>query len=230
MQSFLLNQNWQFKSRQGNLPLEKDFSTIDGWLPAKVPGTIHLDLLANNLIPDPFINMNEKDVQWVGEVDWLYRCTFDLPESILSEQVELCFDGLDTFATVWLNGEKLITSQNMFTPQRVSAKSHLVSGQNTLCISFESAWRHGKEQQANHGQMKVWNTDASRVYVRKMQCHYGWDWAPVLLTAGIWRSIRLESYSAKIVDIYCPTTVADDFSSAKIICYRGGKIYIHNFR
>ena len=78
----------------------------DGWLPAKVPGTVHLDLLANNVIPDPFKGLNEEKVQWVTENEWGYRREFDLPPDFLGKHaVELVFDGLDTFAAVWVNSK-----------------------------------------------------------------------------------------------------------------------------
>jgi len=214
MHIFPLTQNWQFKQRAPSLPLDKDFASSDGWLPATVPGVVHQDLFAAGRIPDPFIGMNEKSVQWVGECDWLYRCTFDLPASLDLENVDLCFDGLDTFAIIWINGERILTSDNMFIPQRVSVKSRLKESQNEIHILFESAWKRGKERETIHGQMKVWNTDPSRVYVRKMQCQYGWDWSPFLVTAGIWRSSHLDFYNSRISDMHCLVVVAEDLKSA----------------
>src|SRR4051794_30363955 len=98
--SLLNNQNWQFKHRDPALALTDDFSSSEGWLAASVPGTIHQDLLATEQIPDPFLGLNEAQVQWVGERDWLYRCDFVLPPDFKNEEtIALCSAGLDTFAT-----------------------------------------------------------------------------------------------------------------------------------
>src|SRR5688572_12669440 len=100
MQQLFLQQQWQFKQRDTAHAITDDFTSTQGWLPASVPGTVHQDLLAAGQIPDPFLGLNEKDVQWVGESEWLYRSTFDVSAEILAnDHVDLCFDGLDTYAT-----------------------------------------------------------------------------------------------------------------------------------
>ena len=213
-----LDAGWQLKQRDPATDLSIDFSAPAGWLPASVPGSVHQDLLAADRIPDPFIGLHEQDVQWVGEVDWLYRCTFDLePDSLQSGSVALCLDGLDTFATVWLNGQQILASDNMFIPQRVSVGPFLRPGHNELWLLFESALRHGLERQAQYGDpLPCWNGDPSRLYVRKAQYHYGWDWGPCLLTAGPWRPIRLEAYQQRVADLHCPVEVAPDLGSAAL--------------
>jgi beta-mannosidase len=213
----LNNQNWQFKQRDPARALTDDFSSSEGWFAASVPGTIHQDLLATEQIPDPFLGLNETQVQWVGERDWLYRCEFVLPPDFKNEEaIALCSAGLDTFATVWLNGEQVLVSDNMFVSHRVPVSTLLRPGRNSLQILFESALRRGKEREAQYGQLPLWNGDSSRLYVRKAQYHYGWDWGPTLLTAGIWRPLWLEAYSARIADVHCPTEVAPDLASAHL--------------
>lgn len=215
MKHLHLSHNWLFKQRSSTHSLSDDFSSPHEWLPATVPGTVHQDLLTAGRIPDPFLALNENEVQWVGASDWLYKCTFDRPPDFENaDEIVLCFDGLDTFATAWLNGTQLLTSENMFVPQRIHITSLLRPGLNELRILFASALQRGKELEMQYGERFVWNGDASRVYVRKAQYHYGWDWGPTLLTAGIWKPIHLESYSARIADIHCPATVADDLQSA----------------
>ncbi|MFN8493676.1 MAG: glycoside hydrolase family 2 protein [Caldilineaceae bacterium] len=217
MKQHILSTNWYVKEREPQRALVEDFANMEGWLPATVPGTVHQDLLAAGRMPDPFIGLNENEVQWIGERDWLYRCQFTLPPDFAStETVALCFDGLDTFATVWLNGQQILVSDNMFIPQRVDVGGLLQAGENDLQILFESAVRIGKAREAEHGPLAVWNGDASRVYVRKAQYHYGWDWGPVLMTAGLWRTVWLEVYTARISDLHCPVTVADDLQSATL--------------
>ena len=157
----------------------------------------------------------------MGEADWLYRCTFDVSADLLqAPHIDLCFDGLDTFATVWLNGVQLLTSDNMFIPHRLSVKTGtatLHAGQNTLHVLFESAVRLGREREAQYGKMPYWGDgEGSRLYVRKAQYHYGWDWGPILITAGIWRALRLEAYQTRIADVHCPVEVAADLRIATL--------------
>jgi len=211
-----LSDHWQCKQRTVTLPPVDDANNDNGWFEASVPGTVHQALLATNQIPDPFYGRNETLVQWVGESDWMYHCTFEPPDITAGEYVALCLDGLDTFATVWLNGQQIDSSDNMFVPARIEVGSQLREGENELLLVFESALRRGKEREATYGKMAVWNGDASRVYVRKAQYHYGWDWGPTLLTAGPWRPVYIEVYQARISDLYCPTEITDDLSHASI--------------
>jgi beta-mannosidase len=217
MQQFLLHQQWQFKQHDPAQPTQAEFMSEQGWLPAAVPGTVHQDLLAADKIPDPFIGLNENDVKWVGEVDWLYRCTFDVtPELMASHQIDLCFNGLDTYAKVWLNDECISETDNMFVPLRLNVKKLLRPKGNELRILFESAMRRGKALESQYKQRNSWNGDKSRVYVRKAQYHYGWDWGPTLMTAGVWRSAYLQGYHARIKDLVCPAVVADDLRTASV--------------
>ncbi|GCE10245.1 beta-mannosidase [Tengunoibacter tsumagoiensis] len=216
MEQLLLTNGWECKQRSSALPLEKEFTDTGEWLSAQVPGTIHQDLLAAGRIPDPFFGLNEEQVQWIGESDWLYRCTFDVPAEIAGGvEQDLCFDGLDTYATVWLNGQVILHSDNMFIPARVPVRHLLQAEGNELWILFESALLRGKALEAEFGKRTLWNSDSSRLYVRKAQYHYGWDWGPTLLTAGPWQKIRLESYQVRIADLHCPVEVAEDLKTAR---------------
>ncbi len=95
---------------------------------AQFPTNVHLDLLAHKLIPDPFIGKNELLVQWVGESQWVYKTTFSCPAVAEGAKAVLAFDGLDTFATVVLNGEKILETDNMFLPERVDVTSVVKEG------------------------------------------------------------------------------------------------------
>ncbi len=213
----VLGMNWEVKSRSANLTLPHDFSSPDEWLSATVPGVVQQDLLAAGRIPDPFIGLHEQDVQWVGEQDWLYRCTFQLSDDW--EQmpcIDLCFDGLDTFATVWLNGVQVLVSDNMFLAHRVDVRS-LLAQENTLWLLFDSAVRRGREREAQYGVRTIWGDgDTSRVYVRKAQYHYGWDWGPIIMTAGPWRPIYLQGYTTRIADLACPYEISADLQYATL--------------
>ncbi|OLV18503.1 beta-mannosidase [Deinococcus marmoris] len=210
-----LHAGWQFKARAPQTPLNDDFAADSDWAAASVPGTVHQDLLATGRIPDPNVGLNELDVQWVGETDWLYQLEFDAPSMESGEQADLCFDGLDTFAKVWLNGELILESENMFVPRRVSVAGQLREGSNELRVLFSSALLRGQGIEAELGKRQLWNGDSSRLYVRKAQYHYGWDWGPVLMTAGLWRGVRLEVYAARLDELACPVSVSDDFKRAE---------------
>ena len=100
---------------------------------------MHTDLLANKLIEDPFYRDNEKKQQWIGKTDWEYRTTFNvLPSTLEWQNVELVFQGLDTYAQVFLNEQVLLNADNMFRTWRVNAKPMLKPGANTLRIVFRS--------------------------------------------------------------------------------------------
>jgi beta-mannosidase len=185
MQAFPLTDGWFLKERDPDLDIADDFAVDAGWLPASVPGTVHQDLLTAGRIPDPFVGLKETQVQWVGERDWLYRCAFVRAERrSADERATLCCNGLDTVATVWLNGQEVLRGDNMFVPYRVPITASLRPGRNELHILFQSALRTGQERERQQGCRTVWNGDPSRVYIRKAQYHWGWDWGPCLLTAG----------------------------------------------
>jgi beta-mannosidase len=203
---------WQLKEYAGTLQ-----PSSEGWLAAQVPGTVQQTLLEAGLIPDPFYGLNEHDVQWVGERDWLYRSSFQITEATLAQPfIDLCFDGLDTFATVYLNGEKILVADNMFVPYRLNVKEKLKLGNNDIVIHFESALRRGTELEALHGKRPNWNGHSSRLYVRKAQYHYGWDWGPVVMCLGPWKDVYLESYQTRIVDVLTTTRLSADFKQAEL--------------
>lgn len=148
---------------------------------AQFPTNVHLDLIANGVIADPFIGKNENDVQWIGEVPWIYKTTFSSPPILSGERhgikAVLAFDGLDTYANVVLNGKEILRTESMFIPKRVDVTSHLKSeGENELEITFESAYLRGcaiVEEHPNH-LWGCWNGDTSRLAVRKAQYHWVW--------------------------------------------------------
>lgn len=190
---------------------------LSTWLAAQVPGNVQQTLLEANLISDPFYGLNEKDIQWIGESDWLYRTTFQITQEMLDQPyLDLYFDGLDTFATVSLNGQEVLGSNNMFVPHRLNIKGFAQVGDNELVIHFDSAMRRGKELETLHGKRPNWNGDSSRLFVRKAQYHYGWDWGPVVMCLGPWRDVYVESYSTRIADVLTTTKLSSDFSEAEL--------------
>lgn len=172
-----INQNWQFAQKKD------DNDNYDNgnnkFLPvSQFPTNIHLDLLHHNLIPDPFIGKNELDVQWVGEARWVYKTAFASPSSLVEKaKAVLAFDGLDTFATVRLNGSVILEVDNMFLPHRVDVTDNLLKigeGENELVIDFDSAYLRGWKLVEKYPDHKwgCWNGDSSRLGVRKAQYHW----------------------------------------------------------
>ncbi|KAF4334987.1 beta-mannosidase [Fusarium beomiforme] len=203
-QRTLLEKGWSFKKTKDDQ---------DSWKPvARVPTVAHLDLMDNGLIPDPFLDMNELDVEWVGETSWTYRTVFDSPPTD-GASVYLTFEGLDTFAQVSLNNTIILESDNMFLSHRVNITNHLqLEEPNILVINFDSALLRGRELQKQYPghRWELFNGEASRLAVRKAQYHWGWDWGPFLMTAGPWRPVRLEVSSASINDMLIKYDVFQD--------------------
>jgi len=198
METVTLNGRWQVK-QIGKSDAE--------WLAAAVPGCIHTDLLAAAAIPDPFYRDNEQSVMWIGETDWLYRRTFHVsPELLQHERVVLHCDGLDTLVTIWLNGVELGRTDNMFRIWEFDVRTFLSPGENEIRVRFDSALRFGQKKLAQR-YIHSWSTDTHKLpggnYVRKAQCHFGWDWGPKLVTCGIWRDIALVAYDvARLADVH----------------------------
>jgi len=185
--SQLIDSNWEF-AKQGNA----DF------LPAEVPGTVHTDLIQNNLIPDPFFGTNEADLQWIGKTNWVYKTTFDKPENATSSFTQLLrFHGLDTYADVFLNGEQILSANNMFRTWDVDVSEKLKDKNNELKIQFRNVFDETipKWESAPFRLMAFPNNDQAdtmiALYSRKAQYQFGWDWGPRLITSGIWKPIEL---------------------------------------
>ncbi|MEV5430304.1 glycoside hydrolase family 2 protein [Streptomyces sp. NPDC052701] len=157
-------------------------------LPAVVPGCVHTDLLAAGVIPDPFLGRNEAEVAWVGRRDWTYET--DLRAGSHHEQTDLVFDGLDTVAEVLLDGRPLGRVRNMHRPHRFDVTG--LSGR--LAVRFVSAYAEAGAVRGRLGERPGAYAEPYQ-YVRKMACSFGWDWGPTLVTAGIWRPVRLEHWS-----------------------------------
>lgn len=186
-----LNEGWSFKMKNDSL-----------WLPATIPGTVHTDLLENGKIPQPFYRDNEKSLQWIDKEDWIYRCKFSVDSALLTRrQAMLFFKGLDTYASITLNGEEILETDNMFRQWKAEISSILHKEDNILEITFHSPIQQGlkKLEESGYGLPAV--NDQSEngglgnkkvsVFTRKAPYHYGWDWGPRFVTSGIWRPVEI---------------------------------------
>lgn len=182
-------EKWQFK----NIKEKK-------WLTAKVPGTVHLDLMDHNIIPDPFKDENEKKVQWIENEDWEYQTRFTIsPKELGNQHIDLVFSGFDTFSEIFLNGKLLVKTDNMFRKWEIPVKEFLKEGENELKVKFKSAVKEGKKLAEK---VPFTMPESPRSFVRKAQYQFGWDWGPRLVTAGIWKDVKLEFWNrAKVNNI-----------------------------
>ncbi len=196
MKKLDLNGKWQFKAVDAYHTLAKENRKATRWMNAVVPGTVHTDLMSNKVIADPFYRMNENDVQWVDSQQWLYRRDFVVTPSLLNEDsVQLVTEGLDTYATIRINGEVVAEPSNMFIEHRFDVKNFLRKGKNSVEILFDSPTIRSKTLEKEHGALRV-ALEPHRVYVRKAQYSFSWDWGPKLTTSGIWRNISLQAFSS----------------------------------
>jgi beta-mannosidase len=176
-----LDSNWQFKKVKDSI-----------WQSATVPGNVFSDLLDNNLIEDPFIGDNEKEVQWVSETDWEYKIKFTIDKKTLRKKhIELNFEGLDTYASVYLNDSIILKANNAFRAWNVDVKS-LLKPDNELRIVFESTSKYEEKEKEK---LPYELPEGERIFTRKAQFQYGWDWGPKLNTSGIWRTVELVAWN-----------------------------------
>jgi beta-mannosidase len=186
------------------------------WAPATVPGCVHTDLLASQQIADPLYRDNELRQQWIGKADWDYETTFDVaPAAWQRQHLELVFKGLDTYADVTLNGRAILHTDNMFREWRAEVKPLLKASGNRLLIHFRSPLNEVANLPSKYGYNLFAINDEQAMgivgdkgpvlspYTRKAPYHYGWDWGPRFVGAGIWQPVQLEGWdAAKITDFH----------------------------
>lgn len=199
-----LHDGWSVRALRGPVP-----AGIAGVaVPARVPGCVHTDLLAGGLIPDPYLDDHEAGTAWIGLSDWEYTTEFWAPPGD-DQRHELVFEGLDTVARVALNGEHLFSADNMHRTWCHDVTGLLREGTNTLVVTFASPVRHANAQAMALGPRPHAN-DLPYNAVRTMASSFGWDWGPVTATSGLWRPVRLESWTARLTDARTTATLEGD--------------------
>ena len=187
MKKIVLNKNWKFKVSD----VSRELGKFTKWMSCSVPGTVHTDLLELGLIEDPFFEDNELKLQWISNCDWIYKTSFDLPDEFKSDSpVIIVFEGLDTIAEVWLNKEQIGNFNNMFRRYELDITSKIKDKNNELEIKFTSPIKYAKSLEEKHGKLYV-EVNTERVYIRKAQYSFGWDWGPSFPTMGIYKPIYL---------------------------------------
>ena len=195
----------------------------DDWHAATVPGCVHTDLLANRLIEDPFYRDNEQKQQWIGKTDWEYQTTFSARADLLNAaRIELVFEGLDTYADVYLNDTLLFKADNMFRTWTADCKPLIKAGDNTLRIRFRSPINEIlPAMKAMKYELPAPNDQGEKTspHTRKAPYQYGWDWGPRFVTCGIWKPVRLVAWSgARIDDLHVELQSLSP-SAAKLVAH-----------
>ncbi|MDG1038430.1 MAG: glycoside hydrolase family 2 protein [Polaribacter sp.] len=184
-----IHKNWKFKQLEDTI-----------WKSATVPGNVYSDLLDHKKIPDPFVGSNELNVQWASKKNWEYQTTFELaPKTLRKSNIELSFEGIDTYANIYLNDTLIGLTNNSFRTWKYDIKE-LAKKKNTLKIHFFPT----KKLEIAESQKIDYNLPPdTRVFTRKAQFQYGWDWGPIINTSGIWKPIKITSWNnMKLDDVY----------------------------
>jgi beta-mannosidase len=202
------------------VPLDADWKFTqqgkDHWLPARMPGSVHTDLVQNQLINDPIHEIREAELQWIAESDWEYAATFDVSDSLLRYRyVDFIFEGLDTYATVTLNDSVLLRADNMFREWRTDGKRYLRTGKNQFKIHLHAPLKRGREAAAALPyRLPGGNEEGTSMFVRKAAYQFGWDWAPKITTSGIWKPIYISAHDGVyITDMQIRTLEIADTSA-----------------
>ena len=170
--------NWKFTS-----------AIYDKYYEAIVPGSVHTDLHYNNIIPDPFTGNNEKDLQWIDTLDWIYINEFSRPANLKKNYlITFLFKGLDTYADIYLNDSLLFSANNMFIPWKATISQEVLAQNNILKIVFKSVT---KEEQNKYSELPYELPGGSRALTRKAAYQYGWDWGPEYVNSGIWQAVEM---------------------------------------
>ena len=216
MEKIELINDWEFKLLNNNSHYNKSKIDPEKWYKATVPGTIHTDLLDNKLIEDPFYSDNETRISWIAECDWIYSKEFTFDKSA-NVEYQLVFDGLDTIAEIYLNDNIVGNTNNMFVQYKYDVAKYLINGKNTLKIKLISPNKYSIDEESKHSKLQV-ALKSNRVYIRKAQYSFGWDWGPELTTSGIWKDVYIiEKPKAEIESITFNTiSITGDVAEVEI--------------
>jgi beta-mannosidase len=204
--------DWTFQvSSDRAVPARVAAAFASGGLDASVPGCVHDDLLRHGLIEDPYLGANEVPSQWIGREDWRYEVSLPLVEGPW-ERVDLVADGLDTVCDLEIDGTGIGHTENMHRTYRWDVTDLVGLGTDRrarLGVEFRSAYRYAAGVEAQTGPMPG-PYDEPYAFIRKMASNFGWDWGPTVVTAGIWRDIRVEMWNrARLASVRPSVTLAD---------------------
>ncbi|MHA1268985.1 MAG: beta-mannosidase [Candidatus Helarchaeota archaeon] len=171
----------------------------------EVPSTVFEVLIGRRVIDDPFYGLNEKEARWVSDSDWSYETDFEVSDEILNKKIIIIrFDGIDTISEIYLNGEMLGFTENMFRRYEFKINS-IIKKRNKLKVIIRSPVRYASDMIKKNGHklyIDVFGFPGVQ-YIRKAQYSFGWDWGPELSDLGIWRPVEIIGYdNVWIDDVY----------------------------
>ncbi|WP_426445796.1 glycoside hydrolase family 2 protein [Paenibacillus sp. S-38] len=180
-------------------PLETASAWLDDrfWMTAEVPGDVHTALIERGLIEDPYYGHQDLKCRWIEQKEWWYRRSFDYTLGAgIGEKHELIFEGLDTFATVYVNGLEIGTTNNMLMAHVFDVTRILRDGKNTIAVRFDPIHLYNRDKT-----LFEWSSyTKERPWLRKAAMNFGWDWGPRMVTTGIWGTVRLERHRLARLD------------------------------
>jgi beta-mannosidase len=193
-----LSKNWKFSQEGDSL-----------WMPATIPGTVQTDLLNLKKIPQPFKANNEDSIQWISERNWFYKTHFLVAEdALLKSKHFLNFEGLDTYASIFLNDSLILNTNNAFRSWEIEV-SDILQLENDLQIKLQAT---DSIEKIASNKLDYELPEAPRVFTRKPQFQYGWDWGPTIKTMGITKNISLVSYeNIRFKEVFIKTNYISDY-------------------
>ncbi|MFH0965283.1 MAG: sugar-binding domain-containing protein [Planctomycetota bacterium] len=209
-----LNGAWEFQwTRKGaDIPAQDPRGR---WLGARVPGDVHLDLMAHRLLEEPLHGLRSFEAEKVEDRVWLYRRRFDFAAPTRPFRARLIFGGLDCVAAVYLNGRLLGRTENAFVRHCFDVTEGLSNGPNEILVKITNGLEEVESKEL--ARYLADKRELHRVWLRKPQFSFGWDWAPRLITCGIWREVRLEVTRVGFVDdLYARAAFSRDCSCAAV--------------
>ncbi len=182
-------------------------------LAANIPGSIHLDLLANQKIEDPYYANNEIKQRWIEEKNWIYTTQFNIDKELLkNDNIHFIFEGIDTYSDIILNGNKILSTDNMFRSWDIDVKPFLKEKHNQLEVHFKSPILYNKEKVKSYPQKLPSGNEGEEIetkvcsFTRKAAYQFGWDWGPRFVGCGIWKPIYIQIWNdAKIENVFIQT-------------------------
>ena len=173
------------------------------WIPATVPGDIHIDLMRANIVTEALIEENNKQMEWTEEKEWWYKRVFTVSKELLRRKTELVFEGIDLTSDIWLNGCHLGGTNNMFRTYRFDISKILCEGQNTLKVRVDAGFKAAENKPIDQFPEKFHPWDMRNMWMRKATQCFFWDITPRLITCGIWKDVYIEAYDqCRIEDYY----------------------------
>ncbi len=191
MPPMLLNKSWTLENAT---PFHWHSLKSPVPVTANVPGSIYMDLYFNKLMAHPFYADHHLKLGWIDSLYWTYQTSFFVSDSLLLQNnIDLVFDGIDTYADIFLNHRLLGSTNNMFRQWIFPVKKRLQPGNNQLQVVIHSAKKYTDSLAQTY--LPLHYPDNNRVFARKAQYQFGWDWGPVLVGGGIWKNVWIDAYA-----------------------------------